>query len=53
MHFKYDFLELEVALPKHFKSLKMKHKWRWSKEMFGDRVVIGDRKIYPTSVLNL
>jgi hypothetical protein len=39
------FLELEVALPWHFKSVKMKHRWQRSKE------VIGDGQFYPSPCL--
>jgi len=31
----------------------MKHKGRWCKEGFGDRVVIGGEQFYPTSVRSL
>jgi hypothetical protein len=44
------FLKLEVALPEHFKSLKMKHKWLRSKEMIGERLVIGDGHFYPNLI---
>jgi hypothetical protein len=42
------FLELDAALPQHFKSIKMKHKWWRSKKVISDSVVIGDWQFYPT-----
>ncbi len=44
------FLELEVMLPWHLKTLKMKRRWGRSKEVFCDKVVIGDGQSYPNAV---
>ncbi len=48
--FEKKILELEVAFPYHFKSLKMKQKWWRSKEVINYKVVIGAEQFYPTKV---
>jgi hypothetical protein len=45
------FLKLEVELPQHFKSLKVKHRWQRSKELISDRVVIDDGQFYGNVLL--
>ncbi len=44
------FVKLENALLKHFKSLKMEKNWQRFAKVIGDRLVIGDGPLYPTTM---
>jgi hypothetical protein len=46
------FLELEVALPLHFKSLKMKHIWWSYKSVFGHKHAIDNGPIYLNTLVH-
>ncbi len=46
------FVELEKALLKHFKSLKMEKNWERFAKVIGDRLMIDDGPLYPGSMLS-